>query len=378
VGGLFEVRRVALAVLVVATAQANAAAAQGTIRVAVVDGARVAELRGVDIDISGLGPGVSSVWRADVVRATAAGGAIEIDGRRAPAFRLRSEHAIRLNGREYPAPLEIVRSGDGLAVVNELPLEDYVVGVLRAEAGEKWPLEMLRAQAVVARTYAAYHRSIATGKPYHILASTVHQQYAGRVPAASPIWGAVRDTAGQVLLWEGEVFPAFYHTESGGYTEDPRMIFAARNLPALTPVRCDFSAGSPHFYWNLDLRLAAVTDALRKSNVDVGGVTEIEVSERTPSLRAAVVTVRGVGGTARLRGNDFRRMLGYDTLKSTLFAVAVAGEWARFSGRGYGHGAGMCQWGAKGMAEQGYAARKILEFYYPGTTLAPLGTRATP
>src|SRR2546425_4698120 len=185
---------------------------------------------------------------------------------------------------------------------------------------------MLRAQAVVARTYAAHHRNIAAGKPFHILASTAHQQYAGRVPAASPIWGAVGETAGQVLLWEGEVFPAFYHTESGGYTEDPRMVFAARNMPALKPVRCEFSAGSPHFYWSLDLRLAELTDILRRNDVNVGGIAAIEISERTPSLRAAVVTVQGARSSARLRGNDFRRMIGYDTLKSTLFAVAVRSE----------------------------------------------------
>jgi stage II sporulation protein D len=220
--------------------------ADGTIRVAVVDGARVAELRGSEIDVSELGPAEAAAWRTDVVRAVPIAGGIDIDGRRAAGFRLRSERAIRLNGREYPPPLDIVRSGDGLAVINELPLEDYVVGVLRAEASDKWPLEMLRAQAIVSRTYAAYHRSIAGAKPYHILASTLHQQYAGRVPPSSPIWGAVRDTAGQVLLWEGELFPAFYHTESGGYTEDPRMIFAARNMPALKPVRCEFSTGSPH------------------------------------------------------------------------------------------------------------------------------------
>ena len=367
----------ALATLAVLAATVASAAGQDTIRVAVVDGARVAELRGGDIEIVDLGPGASGAWRASVVRAVVVNGAVEIDGRRAPAFRLRSEGPIRLNGREYPAPLDIVRSGEGLAVVNEVPLEDYVVGVLRAEANEKWPLEMLRAQAVVARTYAAHHRNIAAGKPFHILASTAHQQYAGRVPAASPIWGAVGETAGQVLLWEGEVFPAFYHTESGGYTEDPRMVFAARNMPALKPVRCEFSAGSPHFYWSLDLRLAELTDILRRNDVNVGGIAAIEISERTPSLRAAVVTVQGARSSARVRGNDFRRMIGYDTLKSTLFAVAVNGEWARFSGRGYGHGVGMCQWGAKGMAEQGYTARKILEFFYPGTTLGslPLGAR---
>ena len=367
----------ALATLAALAATVASAAGQDTIRVAVVDGVRVAELRGGDIEIVDLGPGASGAWRASVVRAVVVNGAVEIDGRRAPAFRLRSEGPIRLNGREYPAPLDIVRSGEGLAVVNEVPLEDYVVGVLRAEANEKWPLEMLRAQAVVARTYAAHHRNIAAGKPFHILASTAHQQYAGRVPAASPIWGAVGETAGQVLLWEGEVFPAFYHTESGGYTEDPRMVFAARNMPALKPVRCEFSAGSPHFYWSLDLRLAELTDILRRNDVNVGGFAAIEISERTPSLRAAVVTVQGARSSARVRGNDFRRMIGYDTLKSTLFAVAVDGEWARFSGRGYGHGVGMCQWGAKGMAEQGYTARKILEFFYPGTTLGslPLGAR---
>jgi stage II sporulation protein D len=82
--------------------------------------------------------------------------------------------------------------------------------------------------------------------------------------------------------------------------------------------------------------------------------------------------VAGTRGSAQLRGNDFRRLVGYDTLKSTLFAVAVDGDVAHFSGRGYGHGVGMCQWGAKGMAERGYAARQILEFYYPGTTFGYL------
>jgi stage II sporulation protein D len=91
-----------------------------------------------------------------------------------------------------------------------------------------------------------------------------------------------------------------------------------------------------------------------------------------------MVTVRGGGASVPLRGNDFRRMIGYDSFKSTLFAVAIDGEWARFSGRGYGHGVGMCQWGAKGMAEQGYAARQILEFFYPGTVLGSLSERAAP
>jgi len=355
------------------------ACAQERIRVALADNVRTVEVRG-ELDVIELGPCTPCVApprRASVVRATLGTGGVEIDGVRAPAgFRLQSERPLRFNGREYSAPLDVVRSGEALALVNELPLEEYLVGVLRAEAGEKWPLEALRAQAIVARTYAAYHRTITVGKPFNILASTANQQYAGRVPAASPIWDAVRETAGQVLLWEGELFPAFYHTESGGYTEDPRTVFAARNMPALKPVRCDFSAGSPHYYWALDLKLSDLTEVLKRNDVSVGTVTGVEVNERTPSLRAASVTVHGTHGSARLRGNDFRRMLGYDTFKSTLFAVAVDGQAARFSGRGYGHGVGMCQWGAKGMAEQGYTGKQILEYFYPGTVLSTLDRAA--
>jgi stage II sporulation protein D len=363
---------------VLALAAPSPTPASGVIRVAVVENARVVELRGTEVEVTELGvcPPCGAPRRAAVVRAAASGAGVEIDGVRAGGFRLRSEHPIRLNGREYPAPLEISRAGEGLAVVNEVPLEEYLVGVLRAESNEKWPLEALRAQAVVARTYAAYHRLLNGAKPYHIVASTAHQQYAGRVAAASPVWGAVRETAGQVLLWEGDVFPAFYHTESGGYTEDPRTVFAARNMPALKAVRCEFSTGSPHFYWALDVRLTDLAEILRRHAAVVGSVTAIDVTERTPSLRAAVVTVHGTRGSVRLRGNDFRRMIGYDTFKSTLFAVAVDAQWARFSGRGYGHGVGMCQWGAKGMAEQGHTARQILEFYYPGTVLDTLDRAA--
>jgi stage II sporulation protein D len=372
------VRRASAAVGVAAWLALGAAcpaAAAGLIRVAVVERARLVELKGVDIDVTELGPCVrcpSGARRVAMVRATATADGVEVDGARAGGFRLRSERPLLLNGREYAGPLDVVKNGDGLAVVNEVPLEDYLVGVLRAELGDKWPPEALKAQAIVARTYAAYHRVLSAAKPYHIVASTAHQQYAGRVPPTSPLWAAVRETAGQVLLWEGELFPAFYHTESGGYTEDPRRVFAARNMPALKPVRCEFSAGSPHFYWSLDLKLADLTEILRRNDVNVGSVSAIDVSERTPSLRAATVTVRGTRGSVRLRGNDFRRMIGYDTFKSTLFAVAVEAPWAHFSGRGYGHGVGMCQWGAKGMAELGRTARQILEFYYPGAVLTTL------
>jgi stage II sporulation protein D len=349
-------------------------ASDSLIRVAILDNVRTVEIGGGAMQVDDLGGRPLLPHLPSWIRVVQRDGAVEVSGRRASGLRVRAAggSGLRIGSREYPAVIEIFRNGDGLSAVNELPLEDYLVGVLKAETGDQWAMEMLRAQAVVARTYAAYHRQLNQGKPFHLVASTVHQQYVGRVPPGSPAWVAVRETKGQVLLWEGRLFPAFYHTDSGGHTEDPRLVFSSQNLPALPAVRVEFFSGSPHFSWTLDLRLTELAALLKKGGISVGTITRLEVVERSPSLRVAQLTVRGSRGSATLRGNDFRRLVGYDTLKSTLFAVAVVGEMARFAGRGYGHGVGLDQWSAKVMAEQGYTARQILEYYYPGATFATL------
>lgn len=367
--------RLALAVLAVLAGWATGADASGTIRVALVESAQTVELQGTDIEVRPLAGTLRSGWRTGLVRATSTDSAIAIGRRAARGFHLRSGRPIRLNGREYGGTIELVRHGAGIAVVNELPLEEYLVGVLRGEAGEGWPAEALRAQAIVARTYAAHHRNLGPGRAFHIVASTANQLFAGRVPTGSPLWAAVQETAGQVLRQHGALFPAFYHTECGGHTEDPRLVFAARNMPALQPVVCPFSGASPHFSWQLELPLRELDELLRRQGIDVGRLTTIGVSERTSSRRAAAVTLRGTRGAVRVRGHDFRRMIGYDTLRSTLFTVVIDGPTARFSGRGYGHGVGLCQWGARAMGEQGYSARQILSFYYPGATVGLLDER---
>jgi stage II sporulation protein D len=279
---------------------------------------------------------------------------------------------VRVNARDYPGAVEIARSGMGLLVINALPLEDYLPGVVKAEAGEAMPLEMLKAQAVVARTYAAYHRQLNAGKPYHLGASTAHQQYAGAVSAASPARLAVEQTRGQVLFWDGALFPAFYHTDSGGHTEDPRVVYDTHAMPALQPVPMAFASESAHREWTLDLRLADLAARLRRGGIPVGPVIGLEVVERSGTLRATRIAVRGARDTIVLRGNEFRRLVGYDVLKSTMFEVSVEGAWIRFAGRGYGHGIGMDQARAKTMADLAYRAPDILAYFYPGAVLAAL------
>jgi stage II sporulation protein D len=362
---------------------AEPALAAGDIRVAIADGLRTVEVGGGPMMVSDLAGRAVVADSPTWLRATVKNGALEISGggRRVDGLRLASGDTgfLRVNGREYAGALEIVRSGDTLTVINELPLEEYLAGAVKAEAGDKMPLEMLKAQAVVARTYAAYHRRLNGEKAYHIVASTLNQQYAGFVPPDSVVWAAVRETSGQVLLWNGDLFPAFYHTDSGGHTEDPRVVFAAPNMPALKPVRVEFPSASPHHRWRLDLPLADLSAALLRGGISVGRVLALDVLERSRSLRVARLAVRGTAGTVTVRGNDLRRLVGYDTLKSTLFAVSVAGPVARFVGRGYGHGVGLDQWSAKTMADQGYSAQQIVAYYYPGAVLAslpaPLATR---
>ncbi|HEV2055568.1 MAG TPA: SpoIID/LytB domain-containing protein [Methylomirabilota bacterium] len=338
------------------------------------EGLAAVELSGAPMlvqDLSGRAMAEDPVTSLRVLRKD---GAVEWRGRRVPGVRVVPAGAapLRFQQRPYAGIIDLVGAPEGLIVVNELPFEEYLVGAVKAEAGDKMPIEMLKAQAIVARTYTAYHRRLNAAKPYHIVAGTANQQYAGRVNADSPAWTAVLDTEGQVLLWEGDLFPAFYHTDSGGHTEDPRVVFAAANMPALQPVRVEFPSHSPHHAWSLDVALGDLAAALRRGGVSVGSITGLRVLERSVSLRVSRISVLGTRGSATLRGNEFRRLVGYDTLKSTLFAVSVDRSYARFAGRGYGHGVGLDQWSAKTMADQGYTARQIVQYYYPGATLSSL------
>ena len=370
----------ALALALALLALASPAGAGGEIRVAVLENAPSVEVGGGPFEIKDPAGRVLEAGAPTWLRLVARADGVEVRGARLPVLSRLSiaradGGAVRVNNRDYPGVIEVSASVDGLLVVNQVSLEEYLVGVVQAEAGDRPPLAMLQAQAIVARTYAAYHWRLNAAKPYHIGATTAHQQYAGLVGADSPVRQAVRDTERHVLLWEGALFPAFYHTDSGGHTEDPRVVFGAPSMPALRPVRVDFTSDSPHHLWRLEMPLADLAALLRRGGVSVGRVIALEVLERSASLRVVRLLVRGTQGSATLLGNDFRRLLGYDTLKSTLFAVAVDGSLARFAGRGYGHGVGMDQSTAKTMALLGYSAEQILAYYYPGTTFGLLDYR---
>src|SRR5262249_21512235 len=256
------------------------------IRVGLVEDGRSVEVGGGPMSISDAAGRLLTVDTPTWIRALPERGGVEVRSHGAPSLRTDRGAVVRLtpvdggrlklNGREYPGAIEVTAGGAGLVAINDLSLEGDPVGVVKAEAGDRMPMEMLKAQAIVARTYAAYQRQINAAKPYHIVASTANQQYVGRVAPESPAWTAVRETQGQVLIWNGYLFPAFYHTDSGGYTEDPRAVFAASNMPALKPGRGEFPSASPYQKWQLDMPLAEIGARLLKGGVSVGTIIALD------------------------------------------------------------------------------------------------------
>ncbi len=366
-------------VFVLLLAVTPARAAERTIRVSLGDGLRLVEVAAADL-VTVAEPGARRPLFAlpggQVVRVAPAPSGLEVGPRRLAVGAVRFETRrgpLRLGTRDYSGALEVWRSGEGLLVINELGLEEYVAGTVRAETSEKWPAESLRAMAVVARTYAIFLQQRNAAKRYHLVAGNQDQNYGGRVADDSPVLEAARVTAGQVLTWEGRVFPTFYHSDSGGFTEPPQTVFSGEGVPPLPGVRDEFSLESPNYAWAVTLPLATISERLRQAGLDVGEVTGLAVLERSPSFRVVSIAVEHTRGATTLKGTEFRRMLGYDVLKSTLFVSVPGPDGAvRFEGRGWGHGVGLSQFGAKGMAERGYTYRQILEYYYPGAKLATL------
>ncbi|HSP77178.1 MAG TPA: SpoIID/LytB domain-containing protein, partial [Myxococcaceae bacterium] len=250
---------------------------------------------------------------------------------------------------------------DGLQLINVIPLEDYLAAVLGSEMPVSFPLEALKAQAVAARTYALQKKLRAYGSPFHMGSSVLHQVYGGLHREDARTRAAVEATRGEVLTYELAPIEAYFHASCGGRTESGQEALQ-RNLPYLQPVEC------PCGRLPASRGTATLSDSELQSAL--GHPPEgLRVTGRTATHR--VTRVASSSG-ASLDGATFRRKLGYTRLKSLNFEVERTSDGWHFTGLGYGHGAGLCQWGAKALADQGLGYRDILQRYYPGTELQQL------
>jgi stage II sporulation protein D len=263
--------------------------------------------------------------------------------------------------------LEVRSSGSGLVVINEVPLEEYVVGVLAAEIPSTWASAALEAQAVASRTYALHQVRAHRGRLYHVEADTQSQVYAG---AESPpsLREAVRDTRCQVLTHAGRPILAAFHSASGGRTASAQEVWG-QELAYLVSQEVSDEDDSPDTYWRAGITRTTLGRALAAEGHRTGDVSEAEVLARSQSGRVALIRFRGPEGEVRLSGRELRRALGETTLRSTLFELRSDAEGYVFVGSGRGHGVGMSQWGARGLAERGKDYESILSAFYPGTAL---------
>ena len=276
---------------------------------------------------------------------------------------------FRIAGRQYREKVSVYREGEKLLAVNAIELEDYLVGLINHEISSAWPIEAVEAQAVVARTYALYQAGNSRDPRYDLESTVEDQVYGGSQVEDYASAKAVRETAGQVLVDdEGAPVQAFYCSSCGGITELPQNVWGMAT-PLKKSVKDPWCEGSPGATWTLSVGAEELGAKLAAAGYPGGTVSSISVLKRSAADRAVAIRIEASDGETKIGGNELRRVIGYDKLKSARFTVKKSGESFLFQGRGNGHGVGLCQWGARGMATAGYSYRQILGFYYPGLYL---------
>jgi stage II sporulation protein D len=274
-----------------------------------------------------------------------------------------AQGAVWIGNRWYRGDVRLVPRSGGLDAVNYVDLEAYLYSVVGAEAIASWPLEALKAQAVAARSYALHKRAASPNALYDVDTTTATQVYKGLESEASSTVQAVRETAGEVLVYGGQIVLAVYHSSSGGHTENVENVWSSP-LPYLRGVP-DYDQNAPVYQWSLFFSAA---DLSRRVG-GVGTVRQMIPERTTPFGRVVTMAVVGDRGTTRVTGAQLQRALG---LRSRLFSVTATGNGFQVQGRGFGHGVGLSQWGAKSLADQGWSYRQILAHYYQNAGLSRL------
>lgn len=327
--------------------------------------------------------------------------------------------AIQYKGKWYRGDI-ILQSlpGSDVTVVNELSLDEYLYGVVASEMSPSWPLEALKAQAVAARNYAIATMGKHTSYGFDLCNTEHCQAYKGMEKENANIIEAINSTAGKILTYEEKAITAFFHSTSGGHTEDSENIWGTRT-EYLRGMDDQYSLGSPYDNWILDINKTEISEKLANANAGVGEVIDMRILEVSPYGRVLRLEVKGTQDTKIFEKEKIRTILGSTTLKSIWYklrtdadvfvsgsmlepalqsrassmyvvsagGVAKIGSTPRkvsvkgmsssksyntvpamytFEGKGYGHGLGMSQYGAKGMAEAGNNYIEILEYYYKG------------
>jgi stage II sporulation protein D len=292
-------------------------------------------------------------WPHDSVRFRA--------GSESPAPAGAGSAPIRVGNAKVRGDVVVRLHRDRLQLINVLPLEEYLVGVVGAEMPRSFPEEALKAQAVAARTYALKKKLEAFDQPFHLGNGVLHQVYRGLSQRDEAVRSAIDQTRGEILTYDLEPIEAYFHASCGGRTESG-LAALSRDLPYLQSVDCPCGKLAAS-HWELSLPGGEVRTLF--GGKEAGS---LRVLARSDTGRVRTLSL---GPGRDVDAVDFRQRLGYQRLKSLWFELNASDgrEAVRITGRGFGHGAGMCQWGAKTYADRGWSYRQILFHYYPGVEI---------
>ena len=279
--------------------------------------------------------------------------------------------SIKVNNKAYRGFFSIDVKPSGIDFINHIDVEQYLLGVVPKEMPYTWPKQALMAQSIAARTYALYVKGKSSDKPYDVEASVASQVYGGYDAEKKETNSAVKATSGKVLTFNGRLIIAYFHSHSGGYTEDPQNVWSAA-IPYLNSNPDKFSINTSKKNWNCFFTYKEIEDKLKKAGYDFGKIKYLTYNGKSKSNRILNIKLLTDKGASVISGNNFRIALGSSKLKSTLFSINKLKTGILFKGKGYGHGVGMSQWGALNMSKNRYLYKQILKFYYQKARLMTL------
>lgn len=290
--------------------------------------------------------------------------------------------SLRMGALSLPRQVHFVARGgrgDGqkFDLISHLDLERYLLGVLPSEMPLSWPIEALKAQAVAARSFAVAVQRQRTQQEFDVESSVMDQAFEYSHEAMNTAkWSdkanlALQATKGKILTGpKGLPMKAFYHSDCGGKTELAKRVWGGKADPPLSEVKsCPHGSESNWKFEmtrrNLERQITRVLGIKNES-----GLASVKLSNPNSSGRIdAVLLAFNDGFLLKISSQEFRRTIGFSDIKSTNFHLVQKDGKLKFLGRGFGHGVGMCQHGAKNMAEQGKSYDEILEFYFPVSSL---------
>ncbi len=273
------------------------------------------------------------------------------------------------SGRTYRGTAVSLGLPDGRgALVNTLPLDAYLYGVLSMEVGASWAAAAQQAQAIVARTYAL--RKLRPDKPYDVTPGDADQNYGGIVSETVEGRAAVDATAGVIVTYGGSPAHVAYSACCGGRTADAGDVWGTP-YPYLISIIDPNCIGTPNFDWHSDVPVGVLDRALGADLTSVGALRAVALQVDAPNNRPHAIDFTGAKTNFQTPVAHFRAAVGPGVVRSTFVHSASLdrdGTTLALTGTGHGHGVGLCQWGARMLGEGGANAAQIVAFYFPGTS----------